>query len=574
MRTDSLRVNPVRWAPAPLAVAAAIACCMGGPAQAFKIDTGVPDLGVSLDTTLRYNALRRQQATQADLAASPSIDEGNYTFGKGSLVLSRFDMYNELDVSMRNDFGARLSVASWYDGHYPERTRTNPAITTFGSNYQNGQYSDYVKRYYGGPSGEFMDAFLWGNISLGSATLNLKAGRFAFLPGEFLFGNGSSASYSMAPSDGQKSDLSPGASAKETAMPIQQIVGSLQVTPEWAAIAQYTLDFRSSRLSEGGTFFQVNDAVLNGPQYASNPVTPGPTNPPVRRGQPVGGRSGDISLGLKWQPEWAQGDAFGLWVRQFDDKNPSWANQTEITAGGLVNRSAYAQDIRLIGLTYNSVIAGWAFGAEVNFRKNMPLAIASGGNGRITYGLGQDPLLEGPRGDTFHGLVSGVMTLNKNAVFDSGAIVVQVDAMDLRKITKNKSYYAGEESGVAGRCVDNEVLRNCSTRFAASVGAQFSATWQQALPSVDISTPILLLYGLKGNPAASNAGILPEGSYIFRPGVRAEYLVGNYKHQFDLSYTLRDGKKGVLPGATATTYSGLANFRDRNYISFTYTTGF
>jgi hypothetical protein len=85
------------------------------------------------------------------------------------------------------------------------------------------------------------------------------------------------------------------------------------------------------------------------------------------------------------------------------------------------------------------------------------------------------------------------------------------------------------------------------------------------------------LYGLKGNSGIVGAGTLPQSSYIARIGARFEYLSGQTKHQFDLAYTTRDGKKGVLPGqpaGVATTYSGLANLRDRDYVSLTYQTAF
>ena len=85
---------------------------------------------------------------------------------------------------------------------------------------------------------------------------------------------------------------------------------------------------------------------------------------------------------------------------------------------------------------------------------------------------------------------------------------------------------------------------------------------------------MLLLYGLKGNAAAVGAGTLPEGSYLFKPGIRVEYLKGAYKHQFDLAFTARGGKTGMLDngaglsnphgaGAGRSDGTGLANLRER-----------
>jgi hypothetical protein len=286
------------------------------------------------------------------------------------------------------------------------------------------------------------------------------------------------------------------------------------------------------------------------------------------------GDKGDVGIGVKWAPASLDGDAISLWYRKFDDKSPTWLNQVSIGAGGREARAVYAKDIELFGVTYNAGVGAWSLGAELNYRKNMPLAVRSG----VAYGAGpgliNDPSLEGPRGNTYHVLLSGVSTINKNSFFDSGSVVVQFDYTRLDKVTRNKDLFNGSMRGVAGFCADREVLRGCSTRNAASIGALFTPMWQQLFPSMDVSVPLLAMYGIKGNAAAVGSGVLPEKSYLVRIGGRLEWLVGSHKHQFDLSYTHRDGMTGTLPGTTNTTYSGLANFRDRNYVNFTYQTAF
>ena len=51
----------------------------------------------------------------------------------------------------------------------------------------------------------------------------------------------------------------------------------------------------------------------------------------MARGPSFKGNKGDVGLGLKWSPEKLDGDAFGLWLRRFDDKNPSWLSQIAVT---------------------------------------------------------------------------------------------------------------------------------------------------------------------------------------------------------------------------------------------------
>ncbi|HEY2928604.1 DUF1302 domain-containing protein [Piscinibacter sp.] len=577
MKTDrGTRRHVGRGRHAVKAVCLGAAVATAGPAAAFKIESGQPDLEMTWDTTVRYNAAVRTGERDERLITSSSVDEGNWLFDKNDLVLSRLDLYSEFDLTYRKNMGLRVSAAGWYDHNFPDKSHSDPKFpATTLPNYANNNFTPYIKRFYQGPSGEFLDAFGWANVALGSTALNVKAGRFAWLPGEFLFGNGGSVSYSMAPNDGRKTDLSPGSSAKETAIPIGQVAATLQLNGEVALMGQYTGEFRSSRISEGGTFWAVGDTSLEGPQFISNPAVP-------RVGSFLGDK-GDVALGVKWTPAALDGDAFGLWYRKFDDKTPTWQNQVQIGAtGARSGRAVYAKGIELIGLTYNTVIGGWGTGVELNYRKKMPLNVRSGFAYGTGTGLINDPGMEGPRGDTIHFLASSVVTINKNAVFDSGSIALQFDAMRLQKITSGANLYNGEGGNTA--CVDNLVLRGCSTRHAASIGVSFNPTWQQAMPSVDISAPIFLTYGLKGNAAAVGAGITPEGSWLFRPGIRAEYLYGRYKHQFDLTYTVRGGKTGFLDngagavnghgGAQLFNASGLANFRDRNYLNFTYQTAF
>lgn len=532
-------------------------------AQAFSIDSGNPDLTMSLDTTVRYNQGWRASGRDKALANNVNFDEGNYLFDKGEVILSRLDLFSEFDLNWQNRFGLRVSGAAWYDHNFPDQSESAPGLEAR-ANYRNNQYSNVIDRYYAGPSAEFRDYFVWSNLSLGSTELNVKAGSFAWLPGEYLLGNGSSLSYSMTPNDGLLSDLSPGASAKETALPIGQLATTWQLLPELSVMFQYTYEFEPSRVSEGGTFFSVADGQLQGPDFLA---------PGVVRRDAIEGDNGDIAVGLRWSPAWAEDGSFGLWYRKFDDKFASWANQV-IVLNPLAPyaRAVYAKDIELFGLSWGGVWQSIGLGAEVNYRKNMPL----NSTGQfIAIGQAEPDNLDGARGDTVHALISGAITINKNALFDSGSVAAQLDYMHLVDVTDNAQFFNASQSeggSVAGRCTDKELLRNCSSKNAASIGVSFTPTWQQVLPSVDVSLPIFVNYGLYGNPAATNAGIAPQDSYLVKVGPRVEYFSGSHKHQLDLAYTHRDGRTGQIGGSNA--YSGLAYLHDRDTLILTYQTAF
>ncbi|MNF37434.1 hypothetical protein D3C84_183550 [compost metagenome] len=549
---------------APFMVASlCLAIGVANQANAFSIDSGNPDLTMSLDTTIRYNQGWRVDGRDKTLANNVNFDEGNYLFDKGDVMLSRLDIFSEFDLNWQNRYGIRVSGAGWYDHNFPDESESAPGLEAR-ANYRNNRFSGVVDRYYAGPSAEFRDYFVWGNFNIGSTELNAKLGNFAWLPGEFLFGNGSSVSYAMTPNDGLLSDLSPGASAKETALPIGQFGTTWQLLPELSLNFQYTYEFEPSRVSEGGTYFAVADGQLRGPDFLA---------PGVERRDAREGDNGDIAVGLRWSPEWALDSSFGLWYRKFDDKNASWANQVIVPGASPYARAVYAKDIELYGLTWNGVYKSISIGAEVNYRTNMPLNTT--GQTFLAIGQPEPHDLDGARGDTVHALLSGVFTINKNALFDNAALAAQLDYMHLVKVTDNEQFFnASENEGgsVAGRCEDKELLRGCSTKNAASFSVSFTPTWQQALPSVDVSLPMFATYGLYGNPAAQNAGIPPEDSYLVKVGPRVEYFAGSMKHQFDLAYTVRNGRTGTLNGNNA--YSGLAFLHDRDTLILTYQTAF
>ena len=550
---------------APVMIAS-LCLAMGASDEAFalRIDSGNPDLSMSLDTTVRYNQGWRVDGRDKKLANNPNFDEGNYTFDKGDVFLSRLDLFSEFDLNWQDKYGLRVSGAAWYDHDFPDQTESAPGLAPV-ANYRNNEYSGVVKRYYAGPSAEFRDYFVWGNFNIGTTELNAKVGNFAWLPGEFLFSNASSVSYAMAPNDGLLSDLSPGASAKETSLPIGQFATTWQFVPELSLMFQYTYEFERSRVSEGGTYYGVADGALRGPDFLA---------PGVARRDAKEGDNGDIAVGLRWSPDWALDSSFGLWYRKFDDKNASWANQVIVqNPRAPYARAVYAKDIELYGLTWNGVYKSVSIGAEVNYRTNMPLNTT--GQTFIAIGQPEPGNLDGARGDTMHALLSGVFTINKNSFFDNGAVAAQLDYMHLVKVTDNKAFFNGSDSeggSVAGRCEDKELLRGCSTRNAASLGASFTPVWQQVMPSVDVSFPIFATYGLYGNPAAQNAGIPPEDSYLLKFGPRLEYFAGSMKHQFDLAYTARHGRTGQINGTNA--YSGLGYLHDRDTLILTYQTAF
>ena len=155
------------------------------------------------------------------------------------------------------------------------------------------------------------------------------------------------------------------------------------------------------------------------------------------RGESFKGEKGDVALGMKWSPPALDGDAIGLWVAQASTtrRRPGRTRWKCWRDGSRLGRAVYAKDIDLVGLTYNTGLGGLGHRHRAELPTNMPLNVRSGFAYGTFPGLVTDPGMEGPRGDTIHFLASTVLTLNKNPLFDSGAIALQFDAMRLQKVT-------------------------------------------------------------------------------------------------------------------------------------------
>ena len=201
----------------------------------MEFDTGNPDLTIRWDNTVRFNLGVRVESRDDKIGNSAISDEGTYSFDKGDLVATRFDVLSELDVVFRKRHGLRLSAAGWYDAAYDDTSHSNPNLPFRNiPSYVNHQYSDYTKRFYRGPSGEILDAFVFSGFDVGPVPAAVKAGRHSLYWGESLFLNGNlnGIAYAQNPLDLQKGFATPGVEAKELFRPLTQLSGQAQVTDE------------------------------------------------------------------------------------------------------------------------------------------------------------------------------------------------------------------------------------------------------------------------------------------------------------------------------------------------------
>lgn len=552
-----MKNRPKKLSRGALAIALA-AAFPAGSALAFQINTGSPDVEVRWDNTVRYNAGWRVNDRSASLANNPANDQAEYLFDRGEMINNRLDLISELDVAYKNKVGARVSGAAWIDRAYDSTGESHPLLQSR-STYINDRFSSYTKRYYAGPSGELLDAFAWTNLELGDTELALKVGRHAVLWGEAIFptASGNSVAFAQAPSDGLKSATSPGANAKETAIPLNQVSATWQLAPSFSVSGLYTLEWRTSRIPEGGTYFGIADALLDGPDRLA---------PGIPWGEDEEGKKGDWGVNLRWRPALLDDASLGLYYRKFDDKGPSWAAQVVNLGGGRrEGRSVYAKDIEVIGASIGTNIMSHAVSAEVSYRKDTPLLSAS-----PVFAAGQD--LEGARGNTWHFLANTTSLFGNSALWDTAVMVTELTYQRLDKITKNKAHFRSA-STQPGTCGADTIVKGCATRDAWHLAVMFTPTWQQVLPGVDLSMPVVFQTGLKGNAATTG---INEGGSVFRIGLGIDYQL---RHKVDLAYTNYWGKDKSLgqsspAGIFHSTNGALATYEDRDNITLTYSYSF
>lgn len=589
-----LSASPCRVAAAVLSVASTITV-----AHAVELDTGNPDLNIRWDNTVKYNYAYRTESQDSRILASPNFDDGNRNFDKGT-VSSRVDLLSEFDFIFRNRAGFRVSGAAWYDDAYGSLDNTSVATS---NHLDDGMpalgLSGTTKRFHKGLSAEILDAFLFAREEFGGMPLNLKLGRHTVFWGEALLSPIHGVGYGQAPLDLRKSLSVPGTEAKELLLPRNALSAQLQATPELSLAAQYFLDWKPFRIPEAGSYLGAFDMFLDGGE--SLIVAPG--NRFLRGRDVEPSKHGDWGLSARWSPEWLDG-TLGFYYRKTSDIqpqlhvtpavatmpaancgalgfaaltpsacyiNPSAASISQIQQGNIGNyHLAYADDIDVFGISLSKSFAGVSVGADLSYRRNMPLnsdavtilpaALAALTPGAITA-LPSSGNTGGAVGDTWHGVLNFLGTTGHTPVFDDASWIVELQWNRWQKVNKGEAVFKGRDGYTGVDKVSKDFF---------GLAANYTPTWYQALPGVDLQLPLSYTIGLSGDSAVSAGGNKGAGSYSV--GLGADFY---QKYRVDLKYvdflgSYRTDSNGVI--TSNTDINGL--IKDRGFVSLTLKTTF
>jgi len=565
------------------AVAALAGCAFAPHAGAFEFETGNPDLAVRWDTQTRYAIGFRGERINPAFGNSPTYDETEHRFDKGDVVMNRLDVLTEMDAVYKGKYGVRLSAAAWHDHAYRDgKSHPNPGFLAPGlpysaiGNYIGNNYSSTTKRFHY-EGAELLDAFAFANFDIAGRQANVKLGKHTVYWGEAFFTTFHGISYSQAPLDGLKGASSPGIEAKEVFMPINQLSGAVQLSPEWSLRGQYFFNWRPNRLPEGGTYFGAADMLFSGPDRlfagAAGQIPRGPAEEPDRYG------TNNFGVNLRYNPAKMSDTTFGFYYRKFDETQP-WAPVFRIAPPSPVPQNyhlAYAKDTEMLAGSVQTAIGPVSVGGELTYRKNTALNsntafVSSNGSVRDFAGV------EGARGNSMHLVVNGVYLLPRTALWESGTLIGEVVYSRLLKVTKNADLFKGvgylgcnaaTASSTSGAKTVGDKNDGCATKDVLLANVSFTPQWLQVYPGVDLSAPMSIGYGVHGNGATLGGG--SEGAATWSIGLEANV---RQKYIFGVRWNDSTARYNTGPTGLVTTTNGNAVQKNHGWLAMTFKTTF
>jgi hypothetical protein len=539
-------------------------------AAAIDIDAG-SDWQIRWDNTLTYNLGIRAEGIDPLIGNNPAEQNSDYKFPNfGSIVTNRLAVLSEFDAQHGTDYGFRISVGAWKDFAYDNTVATHPGDFLPGVPYTalssepSGHYASYTSKYYI-QGGELEDAFVFKHFVIDDVPLDVKVGRFTEYWGNAYFAAFQSISYSQGPLDEIKASSSPGTPAKELFMPHGQISIRSPVSEEWTFGGQYSFEWRPDRFPEGGTFLGT-DPFFVGPQSLDGTV---------QRGSDFNPHSLHDNFGLEtiWAPEWLNGE-LGFYFREFDETAPFSSALLGVNSAGVPNyHLAYAQNVRLYGVTLDKTFEGVSTGIEASYRQGTAL------NSLTAVLNPADPTgREGAKGDTINFVANATYGLPTTSVFDTGSLLGEIAYTRVMAVTANPSLFdaVGYACSPHGINAGQGQADGCSTRDDLSATINFDPQWLQVFPGVDLDAPTTVGFGLVGNGqylgTAANGN--DQGAVFYTVGLNA--LI-RQAYTVKLAYNGNSAPTHLINTVGqpfAQTGIGAFTFNDRNWISLTLQTSF
>jgi opacity protein-like surface antigen len=543
--------------PRAVALAAMLALAQSAVHAADEADAEPSDVKINWTNTIKYGVASRLNGHDAALgspmaSANPNLanlDDGNRNFGKG-LITNRIDLLSELDAVHRDGFGVRVSAAGWYDSVYNGNT-DNPGFAG-GAIPNHFPYSEFPgkTRSLNGRKAEVRDAFVFGKAEVGGMPLTGRLGQHALVWGESLFFANNAIAGGQSAYDISRLLADPTAQAKEFVLPVPQISGQLQLTPDFSLAAYYQFRHRANRTPSVGSYFSISDIVGDGAEMMH--TGPNPADIALRDADMKAKNSGQFGLQAKFR---AGETDLGLYAIRFHDKDPQQV--TRLGAG--FNPASYYltwhEATTAIGASASHSFGDVNLAVEGSIRHNQSLASsghAADVSGALPFPVPANDNSGNPAyavGKTAHLNASAIWSLQPSALWREALFIGEVAWNRLLSCTKSCN-----------------ALDPNATKDALSLRAVFEPTYRQVVPGLDLGVPVGLGYTPNGSRSALGPfGFPAEGGGDFTIGLSGLY---QQTWRFNLAYTNFFGKAEPLLDASRS-FSYQQSRKDRDFVSFT-----
>ena len=401
----------VRFGRLALAVAGCFAALGAAPARAgdFVLDNGIEgrwSLNASIGTSRRVRTADPNLIMRGNVGNSGSShDDGNLNYQRGDTFSTIAKTVGELSLK-RDNIGVFIRAKAWYDF---ELERGDVHHGSAANGYQretplNDSQFDRLSKFKGF---DIADAYVFANTEVaGDHPLSIKFGNHVVNWGESLFvpGINQFGAFDLAAA------RRPGSQVKEILLPIPQISANLGLTDSLSVEAFYQLAWRKNILDGCGTYWSISDLyncsdrgvpIGAGALAASTDQELfGPTPSLIasatnailfNAGNIKPGSSGQWGIAARY---FAQeiGTEFGAYFANYNQRSPvisALGNASPAPSAfnltlGPPNPQRFmlnykwdwsAEDIKVYGLSFSTVLKGWSVFGELSQTKNLPVQI-------------------------------------------------------------------------------------------------------------------------------------------------------------------------------------------------------
>jgi hypothetical protein len=577
--------NPITGAIRVVAAASLLPLAMQATALEFH---PTDEVKIDVDTTLTYGRQWRVDGRDtgviyaedkrnlpgvnsfeaiSDRVQVANSDDASRNFDKGDVVSSRFSAVSDFDISYKN-VGLFVRPQIFYDevpygkANYSTKYLNNLSLDGTSVNYNDptNQGVGYNNSTTGGATNSaehwnedykdtqgytarFLDVYAYGNFAIGDKNLDVRVGRQVISWGEALMLQGGIA-FAQNRVDASAA-TAPGAELKEIFLPTGAVLAQMNVAETTTVEAYWQYEWIPSTLFPAGSFFSAQDFIDGGPFITTTGDTGGTTTFMKRKEfEP----SNNDQWGLALRQLFGEGTEVALYIVNYTDKYPTfWAANTGGNSdyssfdtdiqGGSYSIS-YMEDIRLYGLTLNTVVGGLQTGIEYAYRANAPVVTGCTPE-KIIDNSCEDPSWA-PSGDNFYNdQLTGVTPWTMDTARDAaaGAAFGWSKRAEIHTLNMGGTYIfqptalwdtailVGELGSWYVGGYENDDLKFARlggfTQWGQGMSMQFMPEYKNVMEGVDLTIPFFVNYGIDGSLSTFNYN---EHSLWWSVGAEAVYL--------------------------------------------------